>query len=239
MAFQKYVLERACPGHSVNAFLMMADKNALCPTDGLNQKFRIVRDMTNRKGVRVSTTLTEEDLVTRILVEVPVDDPVRLIHRQTYTVGGLGMSFAGLVDFLASHYDKDLKIPPEIGAKCSRCEFRCTPEQEVQGAPGGIRCLNFADWPWIRFGADGRVVDPYDLLPPVFDAHDDAAAELMSTEEELKEGGAAMTAYCRLQFSEMGDYERDKLEAALLKYCELDTLAMVMIYEAWRESGNI
>jgi hypothetical protein len=44
-----------------------------------------------------------------------------------------------------------------------------------------------------------------------------------------------MTAYCRMQFSEMSDYERDKLKAALLKYCELDTFAMVMIYEAWRE----
>jgi hypothetical protein len=31
----------------------------------------------------------------------------------------------------------------------------------------------------------------------------------------------------------MSDYERGELEAALLKYCELDTLAMVMIYEAW------
>jgi hypothetical protein len=25
------------------------------------------------------------------------------------------------------------------------------------------------------------------------------------------------------------------LRSALLKYCELDTLAMVMIFEAWRE----
>jgi hypothetical protein len=33
----------------------------------------------------------------------------------------------------------------------------------------------------------------------------------------------------------MSDYERSEIEAALLKYCELDTFAMVMIYEAWRE----
>ena len=44
-----------------------------------------------------------------------------------------------------------------------------------------------------------------------------------------------MTAYCRMQFSEMSDYEREKLKTTLLKYCELDTLAMVMIYGAWRE----
>jgi hypothetical protein len=29
--------------------------------------------------------------------------------------------------------------------------------------------------------------------------------------------------------------ERQEIRRALLRYCELDTLAMVMIYEAWRE----
>jgi hypothetical protein len=31
----------------------------------------------------------------------------------------------------------------------------------------------------------------------------------------------------------MGDYEREQLFQALRKYCELDTLAMVMLYEGW------
>jgi len=38
-----------------------------------------------------------------------------------------------------------------------------------------------------------------------------------------------------MQFSEMGDDEYNELKNGLLRYCELDTLAMVMIYEAWRE----
>lgn len=38
-----------------------------------------------------------------------------------------------------------------------------------------------------------------------------------------------MTAYVRLQFEELSEYEREEIEAALLKYCELDTMAMVMI----------
>lgn len=59
--------------------------------------------------------------------------------------------------------------------------------------------------------------------------------ELLTEEDEIREGGAAMTAYARLQFEEMSDYEREAIRAALLKYCELDTLAMVMIYEGWRE----
>jgi hypothetical protein len=42
-----------------------------------------------------------------------------------------------------------------------------------------------------------------------------------------------MAAYGKLQYEDMSDLEREKLNTALFKYCELDTLAMVMIYEAW------
>jgi len=52
---------------------------------------------------------------------------------------------------------------------------------------------------------------------------------------QLSNGGAALTAYAKLQFTEMSDYEREALTQGLLKYCEPDTLAMVIIYEAWRE----
>jgi hypothetical protein len=45
-------------------------------------------------------------------------------------------------------------------------------------------------------------------------------------------GGAALTAYARLQqFEDMSYYERTEFKKALSKYCELDTMAMVMIYE--------
>lgn len=44
-----------------------------------------------------------------------------------------------------------------------------------------------------------------------------------------------MVAYARLQFEKIGDEERRRLEGALLKYCELDTLAMVMIWQAWEK----
>jgi len=44
-----------------------------------------------------------------------------------------------------------------------------------------------------------------------------------------------MTAYARVQFEEPEEVERQEIRSALLRYCELDTLAMAMIYEAWRE----
>jgi hypothetical protein len=49
------------------------------------------------------------------------------------------------------------------------------------------------------------------------------------------EGGAAATAYARLQFESLAPDARKNLEQALLRYCELDTLAMVMLYEHLRE----
>ena len=58
---------------------------------------------------------------------------------------------------------------------------------------------------------------------------------LLSDSDELRDCGAALTAYARMQFEEMSEYERLEIEKALLKYCELDTLAMVMIYEGWKD----
>ena len=42
-------------------------------------------------------------------------------------------------------------------------------------------------------------------------------------------------AYQRLQFEDLSPEARQGIERALLRYCELDTFAMVMIVEAWRE----
>ena len=44
-----------------------------------------------------------------------------------------------------------------------------------------------------------------------------------------------LTAYGKLQFEEVSEEERVAIRDGLLRYCELDTLAMVMIYECFRE----
>ena len=106
--------------------------------------------------------------------------------------------------------------------------------QPLYGAEGGIYSHNFKNWTWLQNQA-GRLVDPYTLLPPIFNDIDEDALDRLIEDPSLADGGAAMTAYARMQFEEMSDVERQELRTALLKYCELDTLAMVMIYEAWRE----
>ena len=42
-----------------------------------------------------------------------------------------------------------------------------------------------------------------------------------------------MTAYAKMQFTDMSEKERNDVIDGLLKYCELDTFAMVMIMEEW------
>ena len=105
--------------------------------------------------------------------------------------------------------------------------------QPIYGARNGIPSLNFTDWKWIEL-EDGRVKDPYKILPKMFQDISDRDMQILSDDNQLNDGGAALTAYGRMQFEEMSDYERNEIRNALLKYCELDTMAMVMIYEEWK-----
>lgn len=108
--------------------------------------------------------------------------------------------------------------------------------QPIYGAKGGIPSLNFVDQVWWQ-EVDAAVVDPYRLLPSVFTDLPREAIEAMESDDDLgiAQGGAATTAYARLQFEDIAPQERQSIEAALLRYCELDTLAMAMVYEAWRD----
>ena len=96
-----------------------------------------------------------------------------------------------------------------------------------------IRSLNFTEQQWVRFAADATVINPYDLLPPIHDGIDNDLLDGCFTDEDagIQEGGAAMSAYAKMQFTEMGAAERERIVKALLKYCELDTFAMVLVWE--------
>jgi hypothetical protein len=61
----------------------------------------------------------------------------------------------------------------------------------------------------------------------------------MFHDDSIDDGGAAMTAWSRMQFTEMKEAERAAIQGALLKYCELDTLSMVWLLEYWREEVGV
>jgi hypothetical protein len=106
---------------------------------------------------------------------------------------------------------------------------------------GAMPSLNFdPGWIWWRSN-EGRVADPYALLEPIFS--DAELNQILATAESsdsapmdfVANGGAAMVAFAELQRPDLPDLERERYKRALLRYCELDTLAMVMVYEALRE----
>ena len=79
---------------------------------------------------------------------------------------------------------------------------------------------------------NGEIVDPYKTLPPVYDnINQDEIETRLSDMENIDDGGAALTAYGKIQYTDMSVKEREDISDALKRYCELDTLAMVMIYE--------
>ena len=89
------------------------------------------------------------------------------------------------------------------------------------------------DWVWVKPECGN---DPYAALPPVFSGKSDQMlSDYVRGLEEVGQGGAAMIAYAKLQYCDLPSSERAAIREALLRYCELDTLAMVMLYEYWKE----
>ena len=91
----------------------------------------------------------------------------------------------------------------------------------LYGKGKSIESLNFEQHTWLSAESKGN---PYKTLPPVF-------INKLNNKINLADGGAAMSAYNLLQFQELTDYERFSYKNALLRYCELDTMAMVMVLE--------
>ena len=79
----------------------------------------------------------------------------------------------------------------------------------------------------------GEVGNPYKYLPTI-------GAELMEegkvaeSEDRINNGGLANANYAKLQYEGLSDEEKLKLKNALLRYCELDTMAMVLIYQFFK-----
>ncbi|WP_146129781.1 DUF2779 domain-containing protein [Jezberella montanilacus] len=106
------------------------------------------------------------------------------------------------------------------------------------GRSDGMPSLNYKNFTWCKATPQGSVTDPYEQLRQW-------GSELLGEEVAegedpddlvIAEGGAAATAYQRLQMESLSAMTRDKIKNALLRYCELDTLAMVMVVQGWNAS---
>ena len=104
--------------------------------------------------------------------------------------------------------------------------------------PNGIKSLNYKNFAWVNATSQGLITDPYEQLRQW---GSELLGEALKSGEDpddlvIAEGGAAATAYQRLQVEDLSLVTREKIKNALLRYCELDTLAMVMVTQGWRAS---
>lgn len=95
-----------------------------------------------------------------------------------------------------------------------------------------LTSLNFPDTHRWFVEKHNQVVDPYKLLPSLFENwKEDEKSKTVSGLSDINNGGEALIAYGKLQYTDMNELERTEITKSLKLYCELDTLAMVMLYE--------
>ena len=100
----------------------------------------------------------------------------------------------------------------------------------IYGTPS-MPSRNFQNTTWIS----STQSDPYGTLPNLDTIE---SSKRLFDDEAIRDGGAAMMAYAKCQFTEISTEKIASLRAALLKYCELDTLAMVMRWQTWKHDHS-
>ena len=105
---------------------------------------------------------------------------------------------------------------------------------------------------WITHDSEGKIENPYKHLDSIADIakflgvtseklqqfdSDQEDEEFEYNNESIANGGAALAAYTKLQFAD--EKLTPALKEALLRYCELDTMSMVFIWEYFHEMTGI
>ena len=120
-------------------------------------------------------------------------------------------------------------------------------KQGVYGKGLTMHSMNFEGpegHQWLTTDSNG---DPYKTLPPLFDLEGISAKEvdellggLFDVDGgKIDQGGLAMAAYNLTRYTDLGDADRKKIQQGLLRYCELDTLAMCMLVQGLKELAGV
>jgi len=221
-------------------------------TDGdAPPSIEVVRRLRNALGTDTSTVLHwyphERTVLAKIREEIeekaPDDEPELLAfldslgldtdsHLRLYDLGRLVADQVFLAGTGGSSSMK--KFLPAVLRHSPAIRNRYA--QPIYGTPA-MPSHNFHEQLWV-VEHHGAALDPYQLLSPLFGEHelDEALTRLAEREGEVvANGAAAMIAYAKLQDPRLPTVERQELRVQLLRYCELDTLAMVMVYEALKD----
>ena len=109
--------------------------------------------------------------------------------------------------------------------------LQATYSDPIYGKDCSVPSLNFDPISWVRRGKKGEILSPYSQLPDIGADLSDSDREELAEITKIDDGGAALAAFARLTIGALGDTARKRLEQSLLMYCELDTLAMVFLYQ--------
>lgn len=108
--------------------------------------------------------------------------------------------------------------------------------RDLYGSPT-YNSRNFSNFQWYQLDDSGRAKDPYDILSTMTDTNNDGNDNQQQQHDKanITKGLAAAAAFLELRNNASLELkDRRDIEKSLLRYCELDTLAMVMIVQAWQ-----
>lgn len=106
----------------------------------------------------------------------------------------------------------------------------------IYGQDLAVKSINYIDHQWIDPAFNN---DPYKTLPLIFEGYDrNELDEYFDSMDGIADGGAALSAYAYLQYTHIPEEVRLRLKEALLRYCELDTMAMCFLIEGMMRLDN-
>lgn len=119
-------------------------------------------------------------------------------------------------------------VLPAVLRSCNLQKLYEKPYREYVSSP------NFAEFDFSLINyldtSQTEVGNPYKYLPTI-GAELLEEGETSDSEDRINNGGLANANYAKLQYDGLSEAEKLKLKNALLRYCELDTMAMVLIYK--------
>lgn len=115
---------------------MLVDKDSLCPTDGLNRKFLLVKDQSGKQRVKIIGALSPEDLSIRLLREVNVD---HLTNKIWSECDATGRSFIDRFHEFSQQYLNGLKSSPIPKKACAECQFKTLSNDDSNGMLSGFK----------------------------------------------------------------------------------------------------
>ena len=201
----------------------------------------LIESLSRNSGTVFRFATHENTIITHIIGQLQdsdIEDKVDLINGLLPIVNGNKLEYESsltgtrdMVDLLkvaeSCYYSESLggsysmkKLLPAV----FQSEFI---KEKYQNRIGDINVSSFnfpKNWKWYK---DGQ--DPYKLLP-TYEVED----LRLDSNTEINNGGLALAMYGKLQFTDLNKKAREKIRTGLLRYCELDTLAMAMVIEYFK-----